>query len=135
MADDVVREPVLIFDGDCALCTGWVAWAERHPGAARSSGGWEAVAYQFADLMSLDDRAGGRGVVTAPRVQHGPLWLTPSGKLYGGVQAAARLLMRSGSAWSYAGGLLALPPVALPARTLALPVMRRWHPTQTGGAP
>lgn len=73
--------------------------------------------------------------MTASRVQHGPLWLTPSGDLFGGVQAAARLLMRSGSGWSYAGGLLALPPVGLLVRSLALPVMRRWHPTRTGGAP
>ncbi|PBC70077.1 uncharacterized protein DUF393 [Streptomyces sp. TLI_235] len=135
MADDVVREPVLIFDGDCALCTGWVAWAKRHLGAARSSGGWEAVVCQFADLSSLDARAGGRGEVMAERVQRGPLWLTPSGKVYGGVQAVARLLMRSGGAWSYVGGLLALPPVDLLVRLLGLPVIRRWHPTQTGGAP
>lgn len=58
MADDVVREPVLIFDGDCALCTDWVAWAKRHPGRPGRPHGWEAVAYQFADLNSLDDRVG-----------------------------------------------------------------------------
>ena len=74
-------------------------------------------------------------MVTASRVQHGPLWLTPPGDVYGGMQAAARLLMRSGGVWSYAGGLLALPPVGLLVRTLTLPVIRRWHPTRTGGAP
>ncbi|WP_030273952.1 thiol-disulfide oxidoreductase DCC family protein, partial [Streptomyces sp. NRRL B-24484] len=132
---EILRVPVLLFDGDCAMCTGWVAWAERYPGAVRSSGEWEAVAYQFVDLAALDACAGGQGLVTAERVQHGPLWLTPSGRLHVGPEAAARVLMRSGGAWPYVGGLLALPPVRMLARILCLPAMRRWHPTRTGGSP
>ncbi|GAA0687319.1 hypothetical protein GCM10010193_46590 [Kitasatospora atroaurantiaca] len=120
MADDIATDPVLIFDGDCAFCTTCATWAERYLRASLSSGGWEAVPFQFADLPALDDRAGGQGLVTWDRAEREILWITPAGQVYGGGQAAARLLMRSGGAWAYLGGLLALPPV----RPLAAAVYR-----------
>ncbi|MEV8100404.1 DUF393 domain-containing protein [Kitasatospora sp. NPDC085879] len=111
MADSIAHDPVLVFDGDCAFCTSCVTWAERYPRASLSSAGWQAVPYQFADLAELDAKAGGQGLVTAERADREVLWITPGGQVYGGAQAVARLLMRSGGAWAYAGAVLALPPV------------------------
>ncbi|MFD9130528.1 thiol-disulfide oxidoreductase DCC family protein [Kitasatospora sp. NPDC059571] len=111
MADDIAPDPVLLYDGDCAFCTSCVTWAERYLRATLASGGWEAVPYQRADLAALDALAGGRGQVTAQRAGRELLWVTPAGRVYPGAQAAARLLMRSGGAWAYVGGALALPQV------------------------
>lgn len=102
---------MLVFDGDCAFCTTCVNAAERYPRQTLASGGWEAVPFQFADLAELDARAGGRGEVTRERAEREVLWVTPDGRVYAGAQAVARLLMRSGGAWAYLGGVLALAPV------------------------
>ncbi len=107
----VMKDPVLVFDGDCAFCTTCVRVAERYLRQTLASGGWDAVAYQFADLAELDARAGGRGEVSAERAGREVLWVTPGGRVYGGAQAVARLLMRSGGAPAYLGGLLVLAPV------------------------
>ena len=106
-----MKDPVLVFDGDCAFCTTCVTAAERYLRQTLASGGWDAVAYQFADLAELDVRGGGRGEVSGERAEREVLWVTPGGRVYGGAQAVARLLMRSGGAPAYLGGLLALAPV------------------------
>ncbi|MFI6845741.1 DUF393 domain-containing protein [Kitasatospora sp. NBC_00085] len=116
-----VKDPVLVFDGDCAFCTTCKGWAERYLRQTLASGGWEAVPFQFADLAELDALAGGHGEVSWERAEREVLWVTPAGRVYGGAQAVARLLMRSGGAWAYLGGLLALAPV----RPLAA-VVYRW---------
>ena len=61
-------------------------------------------------------------------------WLTPGGQVYGGAQAVARLLMRSGGAWAYAGALLALPPVRPLAAAVYRAVARHRH-RMPGGTP
>ncbi len=96
-------DPVLVYDGDCAFCTTCVRWAERYPRQTLASGGWTAVPFQFADLAALG--------VTEEQAQHEVVWVTPAGVRYGGAQAVARLLMRSGGLYAYLGGLLALAPV------------------------
>ncbi|MBD0676583.1 thiol-disulfide oxidoreductase DCC family protein [Streptomyces sp. CBMA156] len=107
----VVKDPVLVFDGDCAFCSSCVRWAERYLRQTLASGGWEAVAFQWADLAGLDGHAGARGEVSAERAEREVLWVTPSGRVYGGAQAVARLLMRSGGAWAYLGAVLTAAPV------------------------
>ncbi len=134
MAEDITSGPVLIFDGDCGFCTTSVTMAERYPRASLSSGGWEAVPFQFADLTALDARAGGRGLVTWERAEQQILWVTPDGKVYEGAQAAARLLMRSGGAWAYLGAVLTLPPVRPLAAALYRLIARNRH-RLPGGTP
>ncbi|MGW4892829.1 thiol-disulfide oxidoreductase DCC family protein [Kitasatospora sp. NPDC004240] len=134
MESVVVRDPVLVFDGDCAFCTTCATWAERYLRQTLASGGWEAVPFQFADLAELDGRAGGRGEVSWERAEREVLWVTPAGRVYGGAQAVARLLMRSGGVWAYLGGVLALAPVRPPAAVVYRWVARNRHRLPGGTA-
>ncbi|MFJ9517044.1 thiol-disulfide oxidoreductase DCC family protein [Kitasatospora sp. NPDC101801] len=111
MSEGRTTDPVLVFDGDCAFCSSCVQFAERYLRASLSSADWTGVPFQFADLAELDARAGGTGLISRERAEQEVLWLTPRGDVYGGAQAVARLLMRSGGAWAYLGALLTLAPV------------------------
>lgn len=90
--------PVLIFDGDCGFCTTSVHLVRRliRPRC-------ELVAWQYADLASLG--------VTPERARHEALWVTPSGRVYGGAQAVAKILLSAGGVWPVMGAALTLPPV------------------------
>lgn len=92
------RQPVLIFDGDCGFCTTSVGVVQRllRPRC-------EVVAWQQADLDLLG--------VTAEQARYEALWVTPTGWVYGGAQAVAKLLLSAGGVWSVAGAVLTLPPV------------------------
>ncbi|MFF2044843.1 thiol-disulfide oxidoreductase DCC family protein [Kitasatospora sp. NPDC058170] len=129
-----VKDPVLVFDGDCSFCTTCETWAERYLRQTLASGGWEGVPFQFADLAALDARAGGRGEVSWERAEREVLWITPAGRVYGGAQAVARLLMRSGGVWAYLGGVLALAPVRPLAGAVYRWVSRNRH-RMPGGTP
>jgi predicted DCC family thiol-disulfide oxidoreductase YuxK len=89
---------VLIFDGDCGFCTMSVGVARRlvRPRC-------ETVASQHADLASLG--------VTEERARYEALWVTPTGRVHGGAQAVAKLLLSAGGPWSVIGAVLTLPPV------------------------
>lgn len=134
MADDIAHDPVLVFDGDCAFCTSCVTWAERYLRATLASGGWDAVPSRRADLATLEARAGGVGLVSPERAARELLWVTPTGRVYGGAQAVARLLMRTGGAWAYAGAVLALPPVR-PAAEALYRLVARNRRRLPGGTP
>lgn len=90
--------PVLIFDGDCGFCTTSVGVVRRlvRPRC-------EVVPWQHADLASL--------AVTEERARYEVLWVTPTGRVYGGAQAVAKILLSAGGAWPVAGAVLTLPPV------------------------
>ncbi|MFE1328566.1 thiol-disulfide oxidoreductase DCC family protein [Streptomyces sp. NPDC058735] len=90
--------PVLIFDGECGFCTTSVGFAQRlvRPRC-------EVVAWQHADLLSLG--------VTAERARYEALWVTPTGRVYGGAQAVAKMMLSAGGPWSVTGAVLTLPPV------------------------
>ena len=82
----VRTRPVLIFDGDCGFCTTSVGVVRRlmRPRC-------EVVAWQHADLASLG--------VTAERARYEVLWVTPTGRVYGGAQAVAKILLNAGGVW------------------------------------
>jgi predicted DCC family thiol-disulfide oxidoreductase YuxK len=116
MTETLAPNPVLLYDGDCAFCSSSVRFAERRFDAAR----WEAVPFQFADLEALAEFTGGQ--VSAERAGYEVLWITPDGRVYGGAQAAARLLLRTRRPLASALGALAtLPPVRQ-----AAAVLYRW---------
>src|SRR5258708_22097268 len=89
--------PVLIFDGDCGFCTRSVNVLKRLPIDA------EVTAYQFADLELYG--------TTEERANHEVLWVDPSGRIHGGAQAIARLLLTAGGIYAAAGWALRTPPI------------------------
>lgn len=90
--------PVLVYDGDCRFCTTSVTLLERMLRLDCSITPW-----QFADLASLGS--------TQRRAEYELLWITPTGAVYGGAQAVAKLLLRAGRGWAVLGALLTLPPM------------------------
>ncbi|MFF8831168.1 thiol-disulfide oxidoreductase DCC family protein [Streptomyces sp. NPDC015131] len=89
--------PVLVYDGDCGFCTTSAGVVER-----RLRPDCDIVPRQFADLASLG--------VTPDRAAHEVLWVTPTGTVYGGARAVAKVLLRAGGGWAPLGALLMLPP-------------------------
>ncbi len=90
-------KPVLIYDGDCAFCTRSVNVLKRLPIDA------EVTAYQFTDLELYG--------TTEDRATHEVLWVDPTGRIHGGAQAVARLLISAGGIYAAAGWMLRTPPV------------------------
>lgn len=90
--------PVLVYDGDCAFCTSAVNFIER-----RVRPRCEATPWQFADLDALG--------TTRQRAEYELLWVGPAGRIDGGAQAVARLLLSAGRGWAVLGALLSLPPL------------------------
>ncbi|WP_240803148.1 DUF393 domain-containing protein [Streptomyces sp. A1499] len=97
MSTPVRSRPVLIFDGDCGFCTSAVRVLER-----RVRPRCDVTPWQRADLAALG--------VSVERAQHEALWVTPVGRVYGGAQAVAKLLLSAGGVWSLVGAVLTLPP-------------------------
>jgi predicted DCC family thiol-disulfide oxidoreductase YuxK len=88
----------LIYDGDCAFCTTCVQWIERHLGTQA-----DLVAWQFTDLPAL-------GVPQA-RAEHEVVWLGTDGRVDGGAQAIASLLIDSGRLWRIPGTVMRVIPI------------------------
>ncbi|WP_042389976.1 thiol-disulfide oxidoreductase DCC family protein [Streptacidiphilus melanogenes] len=96
--DYSARTPVLVYDGDCAFCTSSLRFGERVLG----TDGWDSVPFQFAGL----DPA------LRARAETEVLWLTPTGRVYGGSDAVAKVLLRTRRApWNALGGAMLLPGV------------------------
>ncbi|GGU49748.1 hypothetical protein GCM10010211_12450 [Streptomyces albospinus] len=114
-------EPVLVYDGDCGFCTTSVTFAERHLRPR-----CRITAWQFADLDALG--------ITEQQSQHEVLWVTPTGAVYGGAQAVARLLLRTGGAWAVPGAVLTLPPVRWLAHAAYRLIARNRHRMPGGTA-
>ncbi|NYV73389.1 DCC1-like thiol-disulfide oxidoreductase family protein [Streptomyces sp. UH6] len=89
--------PVLVYDGDCGFCSVSVGFAERLLRPRCTTTPW-----QFAPLEALG--------VTQERAEHEALWVTPTGAVYGGSQAVAKLLLSARGGWPVLGALLTLPP-------------------------
>jgi predicted DCC family thiol-disulfide oxidoreductase YuxK len=91
--------PTLIYDGDCAFCTSSVRFLEEHLPT-----GAEIRPWQFTELTEYG--------VTRERAEHEILWVTPTGQVYGGADAFAKLLLYKGGPWSVVGGALRVAPVS-----------------------
>ncbi|SEG89199.1 Predicted thiol-disulfide oxidoreductase YuxK, DCC family [Thermomonospora echinospora] len=90
--------PVLVYDGDCAFCTGCVRFVER-----RVPTGARLVPFQFTDLDALG--------IAPERAAREIVWVDCDGRRYGGAQAVARLLMDAGGPWWPLGALIRIPPL------------------------
>jgi predicted DCC family thiol-disulfide oxidoreductase YuxK len=99
-----MARPTLVYDGDCGICTkaARLIAPRTEPGRRlRVRTDAEVVAFQFADLEALG--------TTAERAEHELLWVA-DGRVYGGAQAVAKLLIDAGRGWAVPGLLLRLPP-------------------------
>jgi predicted DCC family thiol-disulfide oxidoreductase YuxK len=92
-----MARPVLLYDGDCGFCTTSARFVERHIPATA-----EITAYQFADLAALG--------TTAERADREVLWVD-EGRIRGGAQAVAMLLIDAGGPWRPLGLLIRIPPI------------------------
>ncbi|HZC28007.1 MAG TPA: DUF393 domain-containing protein [Actinopolymorphaceae bacterium] len=88
---------LFLYDGDCAFCTRSVRWIERwvRPRAQLS-------AWQHADLPAVG--------TTQARAEHEVLWRARDGRIFGGAQAVAKLLLDTGGPWAVVGAVLRIPP-------------------------
>jgi predicted DCC family thiol-disulfide oxidoreductase YuxK len=124
-----MRRPVLVYDGDCGICTkavrliGDSATAEGR--RARVPADADVIAFQFADLETLG--------TTAERAEYELLWIE-DGRVYGGAQAVAKLLIDAGGLWRPLGLIGRVPPFRWIARGIYRLVANNRH-RLPGGTP
>ena len=97
MGTGAAARALLIYESDCGFCNRCVRLAARRlPGRTRYQ------PWQRTDLDALGiDRA---------RARYEVLWVSPEGRVFGGAQAVAKLLLDSGGLWAVLGFLLRIPP-------------------------
>ncbi|WP_134322633.1 thiol-disulfide oxidoreductase DCC family protein [Cumulibacter soli] len=86
MANGVRTKPVLVYDGDCGICTKCVGFVERH-----LTKDVDIVAFQHADLSSLG--------LTAAQCEQAVQWVEPDGRTSAAHMAVGDLLKASGWQW------------------------------------
>ncbi|MCO5975007.1 thiol-disulfide oxidoreductase DCC family protein [Actinoallomurus soli] len=96
-----MTRPVLVYDGDCGICTKAVRLIGARGRRLRVPAEAEVVPFQHADLPALG--------TTAERAAYEVLWIE-DGRVYGGAQAVARLLTDAGGFWRPLGLLTRVPP-------------------------
>jgi predicted DCC family thiol-disulfide oxidoreductase YuxK len=99
--DSRVR-PVLIYDGDCDICVRLVEEATD-----RLDADVDYVPLREAPLTTYG--------VSAAEARHSVVWVSVGGRIGHGSEAAARLLVASGGAWTLLGRLLLAPPFSFAA--------------------
>ncbi|NUR63206.1 MAG: DUF393 domain-containing protein [Catenulispora sp.] len=97
MRESKFDKPVLMYDGDCGFCQRSVNVLKRLPVDI------DVTAYQFADLELYG--------TTEERASYEVLWVDRSGRVHGGAQAIARLLISAGGIYAVAGWLMRTPPL------------------------
>jgi predicted DCC family thiol-disulfide oxidoreductase YuxK len=96
--------PLLVYDGDCAVCTRLVRVVERW--FRRDPERFDIAAWQLVDLDDVG--------TTQERAEYELLWVhagTSHARIDGGAQAVASLLVHCGGLWAVLGWLLRVPPV------------------------
>jgi len=100
MTDATRQQPILLYDGQCALCLRSVALIRRMlPNQP------ELQAFQTADLDALG--------VSRAEASHAIQWVEPSGRVSAAHVAVARLLIFNGGLWRALGHVMFVPPVSL----------------------
>jgi predicted DCC family thiol-disulfide oxidoreductase YuxK len=113
--DITAGTPVLVYDGDCAFCSSSLRFGERLLG----TDGWASIPFQFADMDAV--AAFTAGAATRARAEREVLWITPTGRVDGGADAVAKVLLRTRRVpWVLLGAIALLPGM----RTLMSAVYR-----------
>lgn len=91
--------PLLVFDGDCAVCTSVARWAERHLGGRADVAPWQRL-----DLAPLG--------LTEADVATAMYWVDGTGRTWRGHLGTGRMLQAFGGAWRPLGWLARTPPTS-----------------------
>lgn len=96
---DADPRPVIVFDGVCVLCNGWVRFLLRHDRQQR---------YRFAAMQTASGRAllAGHGLNPADPAS---FLLVENGRAWSDTDAIVRVVAGLGGAWRLAHALRALP--------------------------
>jgi predicted DCC family thiol-disulfide oxidoreductase YuxK len=114
-------EPVLVFDGDCGICSSSARFARRIlRGRAR------VVPYQRADLDALG--------ITPQQASEAVWWIERDGRRGRGHRAIAAVLGAAGGIWRPLGAALGSPTLDAPGRWVYEWVSRNRH-RLPGGTP
>ncbi|WP_067172898.1 thiol-disulfide oxidoreductase DCC family protein [Microtetraspora niveoalba] len=92
-----MERSLIIYDGDCGFCTTAAGFIERRMDVPA-----DVAAWQFTDLAALG--------TTPERAEYELLWVDTRGRVFGGAQAVAKILLAAGLPWSPLGLLLRVPP-------------------------
>jgi predicted DCC family thiol-disulfide oxidoreductase YuxK len=98
------ERPVLVYDGDCALCTRCVRVLERIGPDA------DIVAWQFSDLAELG--------ITEEQAAAAVQWVEIDGTVRSGHEAIAAALSTAGRIWRTVGRTILLPGISWIAATV-----------------
>ncbi|MGQ0623268.1 MAG: thiol-disulfide oxidoreductase DCC family protein [Sporichthyaceae bacterium] len=90
--------PLLIFEGDCGFCNRCARFISRRLPTSAELKPWQRV--------NLDAYG-----VSEARARYEIVWVAADGRLDGGAQAVARLLLDCGKGWAALGALLRVPPI------------------------
>lgn len=91
--------PVLVFDGDCGMCTRCAEFVEQ-----QLPSDVEVVAFQLTDRAALG--------LTEEQCERALQWVAPSGQVEQGHRAVAALLIDCGLPWSVLGWITRTPPTS-----------------------
>jgi predicted DCC family thiol-disulfide oxidoreductase YuxK len=112
---------VLIFDGDCSVCTSCADWSRRH-----MKGPVEIVPWQRTDLAAHG--------LTAEDAKSAAWWIAADGRRYRGHLAVSQTLRQCDGGLALAGWLLSVPPVSWVA-SLVYSVVARFRHRLPGATP
>lgn len=90
----------LIYDGECAFCTRWTRWVQRHDRDSRI----HCVPHQTPGVMK-------RYGLTREKMVREVWWISSSGDRFGGAYAVNEVLKHLGGIWSWLGKVLEFPPL------------------------
>src|SRR5258707_14647032 len=105
---------VLIFDGDCSLCTSCANWARRHSNAPVEIVPWQRIDLATYGLTPVDATAAA-------------WWISPAGRRYRGHLAVGQTLRDCGGWSRLAGWLSSVPPFSWLAALVYIVVARNRH--------
>jgi predicted DCC family thiol-disulfide oxidoreductase YuxK len=116
-----LAEAVLIFDGDCSVCTSCATWARRHVKGSVEIAPWQRMELARYGLTPEDAGAAA-------------WWIDRAGRRYRGHAAIGRTLIDCGGWWRLAGTLLSAPPISW-AAALGYVVVARYRHRLPGATP
>ena len=117
--------PILIFDGDCGICTSWANWVSRH---------WTIEEPTILAWQKLDTGGLAQLGLSMTDVTSAAWWVDSHRKLFGADLAIGQALRACGYPWRLVGIML----LTLPVRWFGkcwYPLLARYRHRLPGGTP